>query len=495
MWFVNNGVVRDDPATDTWAQWAYGNVFMSVQPKPAGGYLVWSSSRSPFRDYTFVFDSDTQEWTIIDVRYPFDEPGEVVGMPGKDCVDESGNFWALRSTMPGDYDSLDYRRPDGTWVEPPEPYDGVTFDLGAFKAYGHGRALLVDGSGGVYQFDGSAWTSRGQWGGGAFAYSTDIDAAGNIWVCGVGGAARRDAETGRWQRYRVTNTSNYDDFNRDLTIDSVNGDVYAGANAASGVGGMVRFDGVRWTGWNQATYGLGYDWPFPNDYCHALAYRPSNGHVAVSPLNWLYGVHEWTGAGFVHLPGLDGAQRMCEDSWGRVWAIGEYFSLSYYDGNQWSSMPIVGWGAKIQEDPARPGTVWAGTDYEILRTDGTYAFRCDRGLPRRRDVVHRPGRRRRRHRLDRDLDAVHEHRQHADPHRREHRRVRDVRARSRLAVPRRARPSAGRHARRAAVDAVRQRVSVERGRAVLVRRDECRRVPGTARRRAAVGRPAALVDR
>ncbi|HEY6564668.1 MAG TPA: two-component regulator propeller domain-containing protein, partial [Pirellulaceae bacterium] len=60
MWFANNGMVRYDPANDTWTQWPLGNVFMSVQPKTTGGYLVWSSSRAPERDYTFVFDSDTQ---------------------------------------------------------------------------------------------------------------------------------------------------------------------------------------------------------------------------------------------------------------------------------------------------------------------------------------------------------------------------------------------------------------------------------------------------
>jgi len=362
--------VRYDPATDSWTRWETGQPFIAAQPKAAGGYLVWSSERPPFQSFTLLFDSDTQTWTII---WPTGAPGEVVGMPGKDCVDEAGNFWALRSTTPGDYDSLDYRRPDGTWVTPPEPYYGVTFDIWAFKAYADGRALLVDCLGKVYHFNGSAWVNIGQWRDGAFTYSVDIDAAGNVWVCGVGGAAKRDAQTGQWQRYRVTNTSNYDDFNRDLTIDPVNGYVYAGANASPGVGGMVRFDGTRWTGWNQLTYGLGYDWPFPNDYCDALAYRPSNGRVAVSP-SWLHGIHEWTGSGFNTLLPTGGAVRMCEDSLGRLWALGEYYSLNYYDGSGWTSVPITGWGAKIQKDPTRPGTVWATTDYEIQRTDGTYRF-------------------------------------------------------------------------------------------------------------------------
>jgi hypothetical protein len=373
MWFANNGAARYDPASDSWTRWDnMGNVFLSVQPKVGGGYLVWSSTRPPFQDYTFVFDSDTQQWTFFEVYYPNGEPGDVVGMPGKDCVDETGNFWALRLTQWGEFDSMDYRRLDGTWVTPPEPYPGVTFDIWAFKAYGNGLAVLVDGLGDVYQFDGSTWASIGQWQPGASTYSADVDAAGNVWVCGVGGAAKRDVQTGEWQRYRVTNTSNFDDFNRDLTIDPVNNYVYTGANAGPGVGGMVRFDGTRWIGWDQLTYGLGYDWPFPNDYCQALAYRPSNGRVVVSPLTWLYGIHEWTGSEFSTLLENGGAVRMCEDSWGRLWAIGEYYSLSYYDGNGWTSVPITAWGQNVRTDPTQPGTVWATTGSEILRTDGGY---------------------------------------------------------------------------------------------------------------------------
>lgn len=373
MWFANGGAARYNPATNAWTRWPQGTGFMSVQPKATGGYLVWSSQRPPYQSYTFIFDSDTQQWTTIDVTYPNGSPGDVAGMPGKDCVDDVGNFWALRLRNPGDFDALDYRRPNGTWVTPPEPYYGVTFDIWAFKAYGNGRAVLVDGQGQVFQFNGSSWTSLGVWRAGAFTNAVDVDAAGNIWVAGTGGAAKRQVQTGQWQRYRVTNTSNFDDFNRDLTIDPVNNHVYTGANAAPGVGGMVRFDGTRWTGWDQLTYGLGHDWPFPNDYCQALAHRPSNGRVAVNPY-WFDGIHEWTGAGFNPLLPTGGAKRMCEDSQGRLWAIGEYFSLSYLDGNDWTNLPIAGWGSGIRKDPTQPGAVWAWTGSEVVRTDGLDRF-------------------------------------------------------------------------------------------------------------------------
>ena len=368
MWFADNGCVRHDPATNTWTQWATGNRFLAAQPKVGGGYYVWSAD--DYHGYVFRFDSATQAWTTL--PYP-PAPGDIAGMPGKDCVDDAGNFWALRLVPDGGWETLDYRRSDGTWVTPAPPYPSVTFDIWAFRAFGNAQALLANGNGDIWRFNGSSWQNLGQWRPGLYTEDVDIDGAGNVWACGLGGAAKRDAETGAWQRYRITNTSNFDQFNRDLTI-AANGDIYTGANAGAGIGGMVRFDGVRWTGWNQLTYGLGYDWPFLNDYCTALAYRPSTGRVVVSPLNWLYGIHEWTGSGFQQLPGLDGAVRMCEDSQARLWALGEYFNLNYYGEVGWTSVPIAGWGAKIQPDPTRPGTVWATTGYELLRTDGAYRF-------------------------------------------------------------------------------------------------------------------------
>lgn len=372
IWFANNGAVRYNPATDTWTQWDTGNVFTSVQPKPGNGYLVWSSQRPPFQDYTFIFDSDTQQWTIIT---PTGAPNEVVGMPGKDCVDDNGNFWALRSTTPGDYDSLDYRDINGNWITPAEPYNGVTFDIWAFKAYGNAHALLVDGNGEVWQFNGSTWSSLGVWRAGSFTYAVDIDSKGNVWASGIGGAAKYDGSNGTWQRHRITNTANFDSFNRDLTIDPINGYVYTGANAGPGVGGMVRFDGQRWTGWNQLTYGLGYDWPFPNDYCDALAYRPSNTFVAVSP-DWLDGIHEWNGSGFDQLLQSGGTERMCEDSTNRLWALGLQ-NLSYYDGNGWTTVaPGVAEGTyvSLRPDPANAGNIWASMGNEFRRTDGTNNF-------------------------------------------------------------------------------------------------------------------------
>ena len=111
-------------------------------------------------------------------------------------------------------------------------------------------------------FDGSAWQNYGTWRPGEFTLSVDADEQGNVWVCGIEGAARRDAQTGNWQRYRITNTSQIDYFVEDFSLDS-EGNVWLTGNAGTGVGGFQKFDGERWTGFNEYTYGLGYPFPFP----------------------------------------------------------------------------------------------------------------------------------------------------------------------------------------------------------------------------------------
>jgi len=370
MWFANGGTSSFNPKTNAWTRAEANGQFIAVQRKVGSGYWVYTSGRMPEISTTSVLDSATGQWTTI---VPSGAPDEIVGLPGKDSVDEAGNLWALRSRQPGEYVNLHYRKSDGTWVTPEPPYESVTFGIEAFKAYGNGRALLVDNGGTTWQFDGTTWHDRGAWRVGDGTMAVDIDSVGNIWVSGSGGAAKRNVATGEWQRYRITNTANFDTFNRDITINASTGDVYASANAAAGIGGMTRFDGVRWTGWNQLTYGLGFAWPFPTDNCDAMAYRPSTGGIVTSP-SWLHGIHEWTGAQFEEIPGLQGTKKIHEDAVGRIWALGEYYNLQFLNGSTWIPVDIIGWADMMHNDPVDPQQVWIATDQEIVRTDGANRF-------------------------------------------------------------------------------------------------------------------------
>ena len=374
------GLVQYQPATGAWRYWGYGSTAnnwpsvigscerLAIRPGATGGYVVWIDGEG--WNTMITFDSGTQLFTLLPQN---GVAGEVVALPGNECTDAEGNLWALRYTTPGNPFSLDYLTPGGTWVTPSQPAVDLN-DIWAFRACGNHQALITGISSEVYEFGNNTWQSKGVWREGGFTYALAIDDAGNIWASGIGGAARRDAGSGQWQRYRITNTSQIDYFVRDLAIDN-QGNVWATGNAGSGVGGFQKFDGTRWTGFNESNYGLGYPFPFPTDNTDALCFRPSNGTVVVNPM--FNGLHSWSGSAYTPLNyPASTSVGLTEDSQGRLWSLGEYFSLSYYsDGSgNWTNVPFVGWGANITRDPLLPGTVWACSGNQLLRTDGVNQF-------------------------------------------------------------------------------------------------------------------------
>jgi streptogramin lyase len=370
------GLIQFDPATNEWQYWGYGSTannwpsligqceHLSIQAKPGGGYLVWIDGEG--WNTMITYDSETELFTLLPQNYV---NGEVVSLPGNDCVDDEGNLWAMRVTQPGDPFSLDYRQPDGTWVTPVQP-TSVISDIWAFQAFGNHEALISGYSNEIFQFDGTSWESKGVWDSGTSTNALDIDDAGNIWVTGTGGSARRDAGNGNWQRHRVTNSSQIDYWVEDITIDD-QGNIWMTGNAGSGAGGFQMFDGTRWTGFNEFTYGLGYPFPFPTDNSEAILYRPSNGQVVINPM--FNNLHSWDGSSYTTLNYPETRSRgLAEDSQGKLWSLGEYYSLHYYnDANSvWTPVDFVGIGANIRRDPDLPGTVWASSFYQVMRTDG-----------------------------------------------------------------------------------------------------------------------------
>jgi hypothetical protein len=196
----SGGLVNYNPATNQWRYWYYGSTAnnwpsligycenVSIQEKPAGGYVVWVDGEG--WNTMITFDSDTQLFTLLPQNL---EPGEVVSLPGNDCTDDANNLWALRYNGTASIYSLDYRTPDGNWIIPAQPLSSNENDIWAFKAYENGKVLLIDGNSNVWQFNGTSWQNFGIWRDGGYSYGLDIDANGNVWASGIGGAAKRDA--------------------------------------------------------------------------------------------------------------------------------------------------------------------------------------------------------------------------------------------------------------------------------------------------------------
>lgn len=366
----SGGLAKYNPANNQWQVFAnYGGGPLAVQPRPGGGYYVWTMLGVEAARY----DSVTATWTVLP---------KVNGAPayliGNNLTDTMGNTWMYRWTdaAMNEY-RLDLRRPDGTWANvAPAPFDIPFNSAKGLRAVGPNQALVVDGGGEVWRFNGTSWSTLGYWQQNTpYSYDIDQDASGNVWVCGIGGAAKRNSATGTWQRYRITNTSQFDSFNNDLTISPLSfnssGGIYATANAGPGYGGMVRFDGMRWIGFNNHHYGLGIEWPFPTDNSERVYVRPSNGQVIVNPM--FNGLHRFDGTNwFDLLVGNDSVKAMVEDSLGRLW-VSYYGYLAYQTATGWNQVSTTG-AVQLQKDPSRAGTIWAMGDTTIMRTDGTSVF-------------------------------------------------------------------------------------------------------------------------
>ncbi len=374
------GLINFDPATDEWHYWGYGTTDnnwpslipfcdnVSIQLKTGDDYTVWIAASGG----VISFESNTQQFTLHNFDY---NPGELVKTPGHNSVDEENNLWMIRFDANAPFYFLDFQSPDGQWQRPVQPpVSSVLNDIWAFRAFGNQNAFLVDGNSEVWHYDGASWTSKGIWKEGAYTYAVDQDDSGNIWVTGVGGAAKRNSLTGAWQRYRITNSSQIDYWVEDMSVDT-EGNVWMTGNGGPGVGGFQKFTGEKWIGFNQLTYGLGFPFPFPTDNSEAIYFRPSNGNVVVNPM---FGyLHEWDGSSYFSLNyPSDRSNGLEEDSQNRLWSIGEYYDLRYHssEANTWTSVPFEGWGYSIDKDPERQGTIWACSNFQVLRTDASYSF-------------------------------------------------------------------------------------------------------------------------
>lgn len=358
------GLARFEPATNQWTVWDFGSSangwpgwasveHVSVQPDATGpGYTVWVSDVS--RVLSFHNGVFTQQDALS------------VGIAGDDAVDDAGNQWFVRQVPQSLQFRLEYLRTDGVMVVPPQPpVSGL--NVSAFKAYGQGEALVGSFSGQNYRFDGAQWIDLGQWHSN-FVSAFGVDAGGTVWSGGIGGAAKHLGDTA-WQRYRVTNTSLMGDFNNGLSVDPDTGELYVCANAGTGYGGFVKFDGTRWTTWcsGGGDYGLGHTFPFSSDNSSAVLARPS-GRAAVAPM--FGGVREWDGTGFSTITPSGDYDVLREDSLGRLWGLFANGGYARLDGPTPVTYAITGPTASLERDPERPGAVVACAWFTVERNDG-----------------------------------------------------------------------------------------------------------------------------
>ncbi len=375
VWVAAEGAIAQvNPLTRKVVRWNGGFERVAVQPRPVGGYYVWAAMNAPTLDApVWRYDSTTGAWEDMPRT---GAPGEIAALRGTDAVDELGNLWAIHSDRQFDpVLTLGYRAPDGSWVDVPAPNEGGANFINSLKAFGRANALLGDATGRVWHWDGRSWSDLGIGGPtnaalGIVGLGMD-PATGVVWTSGDGGAARRDPQSGTWQRYRITNCSQGDNFTLDISL-TPGGELWSTANIGSGVGGFQHFDGVKWRGFNALNHGLPGSGPFPfnSDATFSIAYRPSSGHVALGMPSG--GVQEWTGSGYVDtgLPDFMTPTRLLEDSRGRLWAGTDETMFGVLEDGTWTFFEGALAGGSPARDPQRAGWVWlAGFDGAVW-TDG-----------------------------------------------------------------------------------------------------------------------------
>ena len=117
------------------------------------------------------YDSTTQAWEDINVE--LDEPAFIVG---KNVTDSQGNAWMFRWTNPDLFENrLDCLRPDGSWMNVPPPPFGN--NVQGIRAKSPTLVFAIDGAGGGWRFDGTTWTSLGNWNDSIRVDDIDADAA------------------------------------------------------------------------------------------------------------------------------------------------------------------------------------------------------------------------------------------------------------------------------------------------------------------------------
>lgn len=361
------GVSRYNPTTESWTTFeGISGQNIAVQPKSGGGYYVWAMDVDELRSARF--DSTTGSWTRFDSLT--NAPYLVLG---KGSVDANGNTWMYRLTTDDVFNPvIDVLRPNGTWMNMTLPPGITSSNFGCIRAYGNNKALYADGACGVWHYDGAQWTNLGSWNPeGVWTDDLNIDGENGVWAVGPGGAARWTPSTNSWQRYRITNTAQYDGFNNDLSLSRNSAEVIACANASPGVGGLVKWDGSKWTPFNNLNYGIGFNWPFNTDNASKVYIRPSNGQILAVPmfgtLNAFNGT-TWSDMGLSSTP-----NDILEDTRGRLWVVAGD-GLYMHNGLIWVQISDEG-GTQLKLDPLQKGTVWVMNFDSVRRTNGVRTWR------------------------------------------------------------------------------------------------------------------------
>jgi len=276
---------------------------------------------------------------------------EAGGMMGDIVVDSTGLVWFGAAS--GELVSYD----GSNWVHWGAPSSGIYF-----LRHRSAGGLWVGSPAGVHRFEGGSWASM-SWPGN-FCYGIAEASDGSLWAVGIGGIAHYSG--GRWVLYNVANVGLSERWISGIDFDSQHN-----AWLSTSGGGINRFDGETWMGFNPYNHGM-FPWPYLTDAVQASV-EGADGNIWVGTYG--QGVVVWNGSNWVrqYLQSwvIDNIVR---DSAGGLWCTASS-GVYHFEGDTWHrfdflNSPLPSYVTGVCGDV--DGYAWVTNLSGLFRTDGVH---------------------------------------------------------------------------------------------------------------------------
>jgi ligand-binding sensor domain-containing protein len=300
-------------------------------------------------------------------------PGGVVyaGAAGVGVARYENGIWTyLSDSVTGDVDAIVV---DSTGVAWFAMQVLLSYDQGVWSDHGFSGSLPILGlarrkAGGVwvgapnglFSYSNGTWTSM-NWPG-SFCYAAAESPDGSVWAGGIGGIAHYSG--GRWVLYNTQNVGLTNRWINGIDFDS-NHNVWVSTSG----GGIDRFDGETWMGFNPYNGGM-FPWPYPTDAVQASV-EGTDGNIWVGTYG--QGVAVWDGSDWIRRYMetwvIDDIVR---DSTGGLWCMASS-GLYHFEGDTWRrfdflNSPLPSYVTGVCADEG--GYVWVTNLGGLFRTDG-----------------------------------------------------------------------------------------------------------------------------
>jgi ligand-binding sensor domain-containing protein len=300
-------------------------------------------------------------------------PGGVVyaGAAGVGVARYENGIWTyLSDSVTGDVDDIVVDLSGVAWFAMQVL---LSYDHGVWSDHGFSGSLPILGlaprkAGGVwvgapnglFSYSNGTWTSM-NWPG-SFCYAAAESPDGSVWAGGIGGIAHYSG--GRWVLYNTQNVGLSNRWINGIDFDS-NHNVWVSTSG----GGIDRFDGETWMGFNPYNGGM-FPWPYPTDAVQASVEGPDGniwagtygqGIAVWNDTNWIRRYMEtWV---------IDNIVR---DSTGGLWCTASS-GLYHFEGDTWRrfdflNSPLPSYVTGVCADIG--GYVWVTNLGGLFRTDG-----------------------------------------------------------------------------------------------------------------------------